>query len=303
VDELGSILREAREARGLSLAEAQDATRINSKFLEALEDGQYHELPTPVHARGFLRNYSRYLGLEPEPLLERFSLTSSARTPAPTLVRPNVDDNLAALGPIAPGEDKVFFEPVNVDLESRGRDSGTVLRLLVILALLISLALVANRFIPMLTGSGDGTEALTAGIQELVGSIRNEPEEEENPQPTPDLALIPGADEEIASTSRNDALQLPTPTATRPSLPATMEIIRFRLDVTERTWMRVTVDDEVVYEGLARRGDGPFEWQARTSVNLLTGNAIGLVVTINDVELGRMGGRGEVADETWNTTQ
>ncbi|NET69455.1 MAG: helix-turn-helix domain-containing protein [Moorea sp. SIO1G6] len=55
MNELGHILREAREARGLSLAEVESETRINSRFLAALEEGEYQALPTPVHVRGFLR--------------------------------------------------------------------------------------------------------------------------------------------------------------------------------------------------------------------------------------------------------
>ena len=73
MDELGHILREARETKGLTLAEAQEETRINSKYLAALENGEYDKLPTPVHVRGFLRNYARFLGLDSQPLLERYA--------------------------------------------------------------------------------------------------------------------------------------------------------------------------------------------------------------------------------------
>ena len=61
MDELGHILREARETKGYTLAEVQEQTRISLRFLEALEDGEYDSLPTAVHVRGFLRSYLRYL--------------------------------------------------------------------------------------------------------------------------------------------------------------------------------------------------------------------------------------------------
>ena len=105
----------------------------------------------------------------------------------------------------------------------------------------------------------------------------------------------------ITSTGRN-VVDIPTATPTRPSLPATFDVIRLRLDITERTWMRVTIDDEVVFEGMARKGDDPYQWEAQKGVTLLTGNASGIYVTINDIELGKLGGRGEVVEETWNTT-
>ena len=58
MDEIGHILREARENKGLSLEEAQAKTRISVRYLTALENGQYSALPTAVHVRGFLRNLS-----------------------------------------------------------------------------------------------------------------------------------------------------------------------------------------------------------------------------------------------------
>ena len=52
MDELGLILQEARENKGLTLAEVQEETRINAAYLEALENGEYAALPSPVHVRG-----------------------------------------------------------------------------------------------------------------------------------------------------------------------------------------------------------------------------------------------------------
>jgi len=297
VDELGTLLREAREARGVTLAEAQEATKINSRYLEGLEEGQYDVLPSEVHVRGYLRNYARYLQLDPKPLLDRYELNRENRRPASP--PPATDEELAALGPLDAPEEQVFFDPVNVDIGGGRSDSGSGLRIVIILALLISIAIVALRFIPMLTGNGDGSEAITSGLEDVVTDLTNS----EQATPTVDTAVIPGSGDVVTSTSRNAGIVLPTPTATRPTLPATMETIQMRLDITERTWMRVTIDGEVVFEGLARKGDEPYVWEALQQAQLLTGNAIGIFVTINDVALGKLGGRGEVVDETWVTTQ
>ena len=300
MDELGTLLREAREAKGVTLADVQEATRINSRYIEALEEGQYDILPSEVHVRGYLRNYARYLGLDPKPLLDRYELNRSDRRPEPP-PQP-ADEDLEALGPLDAPEEQVFFDPVNVDIGGGARSgSGSGLRIIIILALLISITIVALRFVPMLTGNGDGNEALTDSIEEVVSGITNG--EEPTPAPMTDQAAISGTNDVITSTSRNAGIVLPTPTATRPSLPATLETIQMRLDVTERTWMRVTIDGEVVFEGLARKGDEPYVWEALQEAQLLTGNAIGIFVTINDVPLGKLGDRGEVVDETWTTTQ
>lgn len=69
---LGAELRDARLARGLSLEDAQRATRIARRYLEALENEDFSVLPAPVFARGFLRSYAQFLGLDADTLLARF---------------------------------------------------------------------------------------------------------------------------------------------------------------------------------------------------------------------------------------
>lgn len=61
----GRALEQARIAGGISLDEAATATRISTRYLLALEQEELHELPAPIYARGFLRTYAGYLGLDP----------------------------------------------------------------------------------------------------------------------------------------------------------------------------------------------------------------------------------------------
>lgn len=70
--ELGSLLTRAREARGLTLEDAERDTRISRRYLMALESEQFEVIPAPVYARGFLRSYSQYLGLDPQETLAMF---------------------------------------------------------------------------------------------------------------------------------------------------------------------------------------------------------------------------------------
>src|SRR5438874_10492504 len=69
---LGSELREARLGRDLSLEQVEQQIRIRAKFLEALEQGNYAALPTDVQARGFLRNYARFLGMDGDLMVSRY---------------------------------------------------------------------------------------------------------------------------------------------------------------------------------------------------------------------------------------
>lgn len=68
----GEILKKAREDRGISLEEVSKATKIQEKFLRALEEGNYSVLPNEVYTRGFVRNYAQFLGLDIEKITAFF---------------------------------------------------------------------------------------------------------------------------------------------------------------------------------------------------------------------------------------
>ena len=74
---VGSKLRETREAKNLTLKDVEQATNIRRKYLEALEAGEYEVLPGEVYVKGFIRNYSECLGLNPEELLALYKNENS----------------------------------------------------------------------------------------------------------------------------------------------------------------------------------------------------------------------------------
>lgn len=66
LEEMGALLRQERERQGIPLEKAAADIKISKKYLIALEEGQTGELPHPVYAKGFVKNYARLLGLDPE---------------------------------------------------------------------------------------------------------------------------------------------------------------------------------------------------------------------------------------------
>jgi hypothetical protein len=65
----GEVLAAKRGERGLTIEQAAAATRIRAHYLNALESNDLKGLAAPVYAKGHLRTYARYLGLDPEPLV------------------------------------------------------------------------------------------------------------------------------------------------------------------------------------------------------------------------------------------
>jgi cytoskeletal protein RodZ len=62
----------AREDRGVDLGRAERDTKIRARYLAALERGEWRDLPGAVYTKGFLRNYARYLDLDPDEILEQW---------------------------------------------------------------------------------------------------------------------------------------------------------------------------------------------------------------------------------------
>lgn len=104
MSELGSWLIRAREARGLTLEDAERDTRISRRYLQALESEQFDVIPAPVYARGFLRSYSQYLGLDPQELLALFPRDDEPAysSQQATHARPGTPQPPSAVGPSRP---------------------------------------------------------------------------------------------------------------------------------------------------------------------------------------------------------
>jgi cytoskeletal protein RodZ len=75
---LGERFRAAREARGLSLSDVAEQIRIRSVYLGAIEDENWTAIGAPVYTRGFLRTYARFLGLDPEEVVEEFNRATAS---------------------------------------------------------------------------------------------------------------------------------------------------------------------------------------------------------------------------------
>ncbi len=71
-DTIGDIFQERRRRDVLSLEDAATKLRIQTKYLKALEQGKYKELPADVYIRGFIKSYAEYLGLDSEAMLKLY---------------------------------------------------------------------------------------------------------------------------------------------------------------------------------------------------------------------------------------
>ncbi|NEU29307.1 helix-turn-helix domain-containing protein [bacterium LRH843] len=72
MSELGQFLKEEREKKQLSLDDLQHTTKIQKRYLLAIEEGRYETLPGLFYARAFIKTYAEAIGLDPEPLFDQY---------------------------------------------------------------------------------------------------------------------------------------------------------------------------------------------------------------------------------------
>jgi cytoskeleton protein RodZ len=81
----GEILKEAREKKGISIAEVSLATKINTRVIAAMEDGNMAKLPPKTFLRGFVQSYANFLHLDVDEVMARYQEEVGSAKPEPIL--------------------------------------------------------------------------------------------------------------------------------------------------------------------------------------------------------------------------
>lgn len=91
---LGEKLRQAREERGISIAEVAEQTRISPHYLEFIENDDYRTLPGGIFNKGFVKSYAKYVGIDENEALQDYSKLISSQdseiSEEPKTYRPEV---------------------------------------------------------------------------------------------------------------------------------------------------------------------------------------------------------------------
>jgi len=327
MSELGQWLREARQAKGLSLEEVEAETRIHSPFLTAFEEGNYDELPAEVHTKGFLRNYALFLGLDPAEALEKYETgEASRRSSEPSLFHPL---------------EVALFHATGQRLRIR------LLFLLLIVALLTAglwawrtgrlawpppLALFQPTATPTVTPQPSHTPTLVSQLPATAtqrATATPEPTKTPSPSSTPRSTLTTSTPSGptstlVASPSPTRRIEPPVVSTAEPPAPTvtpeqataqpitetpnktltpsiTLEPgtgVTLSITVTEESWTEVTLDSLNDFRGLLS-ADEQRTWQAQREIILRLGNAGGVEVTVNGAFLGTLGERQQVMEFAW----
>lgn len=241
---IGERLRNAREAKGLSLRAVADLTRIRAIYLQALEDERFEQLPGTVYARGFLRMYADALGLDADRLLDAY----------PGALEPPPPSPIGTTGveiPIQPAAPR-----------SRVR----------IIATYVAAVLSAGLLIIGIVGYVQLREFNRPVPPQAVAPPES---------PTPAPATPPAAAPQTPATTEPPiaAPEVP-PTPQEAPQPAAIDGVTLEVRAEGTSWLRVTADGQRVFQGLLHEGDTQ-TWQARRRLTVRVGNMPVVQVTID----------------------
>lgn len=260
-DSIGSRLRFAREAKGMTVSELSAKVRVREVLIKHIEKDEFEKVGADVYVRGHIRAMAQSLDLNPDELMALYPASGAGDSPFDQPVLAPETEILEVASVVVEQQNKSsqfsgsFFQP----LENIRARSGTNWSLIMASTL--------------------GVITLIA-IGSVVVSTFNSPTNvvaEETVSPTP----------------------TPTPAATKEAEDLTANVPAPGVDVLLKaegnsSWVRATdVNDVELFEGIIREGQEQRVGSVE-GVKLLLGNAGAITLTVNGQVLGKAGGNGEV---------
>jgi cytoskeletal protein RodZ len=271
MESIGHILQDTRERLGLTLDEVERGTRIRTYHLEAMERGDFDSLPSPVQARGFLHNYSEFLGLDSEEILLKFAEHLQS-----TRKRQNAR--------VTYGEPPTRPSVQVRSGRSRWLSSDLFIAAGITIAILTLLVWGGSRMMASLSehspDQDEISELLLPSVTVSPASSVQSVEVTAVPQSTP---------------APTDVISIPT----QSFVVGTTNQVAIQLVIQQRAWISVLVDGEEQFPKHRALPGDILEFQGESTIEVLTGNGAGVRVIYNGQDQGVMGGLGQVVVRLW----
>jgi cytoskeletal protein RodZ len=262
--QIGAILEKKRLEKGLSLKEVEQATKIRTRYLEGLEREDPTSLPDPVYARGFLKTYANFLGLDGEQLSREFRDHRAPRR-----------ERQPGYERLQKGEfDQPLINPGGVDDAERSGVSGATILTIVLAVLVLALVIGTLYYV---------------GSRSTVDSSDSAPEEE------------PIVDQEAGDDSSRDGSSREEPVAGSETKSGadddSSEVSPETVQVTVRvvgvpTGLTILTDGTVASDQFAQPGFSQ-TFEAERTVTISTANAGAVEAEVDGQNVGRLGQLGQ----------
>ncbi len=291
-------LKTAREARGLSLNDVFQTTRVSAINLQALENGDFRALPPPVYTRSFIRKYARAVGIDEKLLLKRYETYLEGKNP------PREDPGVQKPWPEASRRYRFLFGSLAVVIVA-----GILVYALILYDQSVGTIPPAQ---PVESPPTEQVKPEPAAIEPVAPTKLTATEstptggKETTPRPAPATApeAAPAAGKTAspppaptAAVPAPTTLPLSPPVAGKPTAPPPVAVsektLRLVIEARELSWLRITEGRNPSYQVLLKPGER-IERTASDFFLLDIGNAAGVSLTFQGKALGSLGKQGQV---------
>jgi len=273
--EIGITLKTQREKLGFTLENVENQIFIPERYLRAIENGGLEELPSTVQGRGMVKNYAQFLGLDPEPLLLSYADVLQTRL---SKVRQR------ATGSGVPFSLRTWLR--------RFLGSPTIFWVMVVV-LIGGVSIWSGVLIFGGRGTAQESTATIPGVADiLLPSLTPSPTLEIIQTSTGEIEVDVALSPELIEPAADEGEPTSTPQFTG------NEKVQVQLIIIRRSWVRVTIDGQVAFEGRLQSGSVKL-FGGELGIEVLTGNAGGVEVIFNQRDLGVMGLYGEVVSRVY----
>src|SRR5215211_3599897 len=279
--EIGRFLEQRRKERGLSLEEVEQATKIRKRYLTGLEREDYTILPDAVYARGFLKTYANYLGLDGEALSHQLRSSRKPRRERGINYNTNPESDF----------EKPLLTPSGLSRERKRRISTSALVTLLVVLLALATVIGALYFV------GRGVQASKEDDASSGAPPRQEQQKVADKEKAPEARQVEEAAAGSEAGSKGKASDHKEPAGAEQSTPP--DTLQVLINVRERpSWILIRADGTVTYEQIARPGFSK-NFKAERQLYIKSGDAGAVTVEINGQDAGTLGPAGEIVAKNY----
>ncbi|WP_035055396.1 helix-turn-helix domain-containing protein [Carnobacterium pleistocenium] len=262
MNEIGEKLKEARKVKGYTLDDLQQMTKIQKRYLIAIEEGNYDVMPGKFYARAFIKQYADTVGLNGDQLLEEYT------------------------DAVPHAHDEEFVEKVSTGQTRSGKNIENVLltkfqnNLPTILIGILAVAIVAAIYFAVIKTNNQGDEAMITNNSEAISVSSAESISESESEPTTESA------ESVDSIEEALGIEIVSSTGSTTTYAVTGNAEDNSLTLTATggdSWISVegdgaTIDAQLIADGSTLETEIP---EGTSSLVIIIGNTPATEINLN----------------------
>ena len=290
LQKLSNELKEARTKKKISIDQIFTKTRIDKKYLTAIEEGNFGVMPE-VYIRAFIKEYSKNVGLNSDEILEKYSKAkqgidySENAEPKENIVAEKSEQIKAAIFDVSKAENS--DQPV----ETNSKSNKTFAQVLIGLVMLISIFVIYQLFLTennreIITEKpfNEIVEQQSGKVVDEVESTIDEPKEIQNDQPKEKIEPKKVEEKKITKVKSDPII---------PTLALDPNKLNLTIVGSDKSWIRAVVDDTDNSEFIIDNGINKV-LTADSKFYLHIGNSGGVKLLLNNKDIFFSGAPGKV---------